>query len=35
MEALARRLAIDSFDFQVQGRDLVAMPAATQPHATP
>jgi flavin-dependent dehydrogenase len=35
MEALARRLAVDSFGFRVQGRDLVAMPAATQPHATP
>ncbi|HEX4556900.1 MAG TPA: hypothetical protein VH249_23120 [Xanthobacteraceae bacterium] len=35
MEALARRLAVDSFGFRVQGRDLVAMPDATQPHATP
>jgi len=35
METLARRLAVDAFGFRVQGRDLVAMPAATQPHATP
>jgi hypothetical protein len=35
MEALARRLAVDAFGFRVQGRDLVAMPAATPPHATP